>query len=182
MKKRNRKDGIEGDRRGMFYEDVFRELNRAGVQYLVVGGIAVNLHGVPRVTQDLDLLVDMSSRNVLKLIRVLEALGYQPRPPVRGEDLADDKKRETWIREKGMRVFSLYHRNIPVQEVDILVDAPLTYHDAASRKVVKNARDLEIPLASIPDLITLKRPAGRKQDLSDIAMLRKILEMERQDG
>jgi hypothetical protein len=65
----------------MFYEEVFRELNKSEVLYLVIGGIAVNLYGVPRVTQDLDLLVDMGKENLKRLVKALENIGYHPKLP-----------------------------------------------------------------------------------------------------
>ena len=50
----------------MFYEEVFRALNKNKVRYLVVGGGAVVLHGVVRMTADLDLFVDLKENNLLK--------------------------------------------------------------------------------------------------------------------
>jgi hypothetical protein len=44
----------------MLYEAIFRGLEATGVRCLVVGAVAVNLHGIPRMTADLDLLVDLS--------------------------------------------------------------------------------------------------------------------------
>jgi tRNA nucleotidyltransferase/poly(A) polymerase len=55
----------------VFYEKVLRRLNRRGVKYVVAGGIAVNLHGVPRATADLDIVVEMSDTNIRKLVRVM---------------------------------------------------------------------------------------------------------------
>src|SRR5687768_9322010 len=63
----------------MLYEDVLRALSGAGVKFAVAGGVAVNLHGIPRMTQDLDLLIDMSRENVLALVECLTGLGYRPR-------------------------------------------------------------------------------------------------------
>ena len=43
----------------MFYEKIFRQFKLEDIHYLVVGGIAVNLYGVPRATQDLDLMIEL---------------------------------------------------------------------------------------------------------------------------
>lgn len=45
------------------FEKVFRELNKTNVKYLVIGGVAVNLHGYVRFTGDLDLLLLLSKEN-----------------------------------------------------------------------------------------------------------------------
>ena len=63
----------------MFYEKVFKELNKRKVRYVVIGGIAVNLYGIPRFTRDLDLAVDLSEKNLTRLISTMNSLGYKPR-------------------------------------------------------------------------------------------------------
>jgi hypothetical protein len=53
------------------FQTVFKELNGVGIDYLVVGGLAVNLHGVPRMTYDIDLMVLLESENILKVVSKL---------------------------------------------------------------------------------------------------------------
>ncbi len=60
-----------------YYLDVIEGLNRAGVRYTVVGGVAVILHGAPRMTGDLDLAVVLEEENLVRLIEVIEGLGYK---------------------------------------------------------------------------------------------------------
>ncbi len=84
--------GYTWDMERVFYEDVFRALNRHGVRYLVVGGVAVNLLGVPRMTKDLDLMLDLSSENLKLFLSALNDLGYRPRAPVPLEEFADASK------------------------------------------------------------------------------------------
>jgi len=159
----------------MFYEKVFRALNKAGVRYLVPGGIAVNLHGIPRMTQDLDIIVELTPANVRKLVKVLTLLGYRCKLPVNPELISDPAIRHQWINEKNMKVFNFYHKDIPVQEIDILVTAPVKVESAFKRAIVKRAGKLVIPLVGLKDLIKMKEAAGRPQDLSDIQMLKLFL-------
>ncbi|MEK7449909.1 MAG: hypothetical protein AAB019_10575 [Planctomycetota bacterium] len=159
----------------MFYEKVFRALNKARVKYAVAGGIAVNLYGVPRMTQDLDLLVELSAINIKKLTMVLKSLGYHSRLPVNPELIADPIIRKQWITKKNMKVFSFYHHRIPIQEIDLLVTAPLKINETLKRKVIKRAGNLLIPLVPILDLIKMKEKAGRAVDLSDIQMLKTVI-------
>ena len=55
----------------MIYERIFEALNRKEVRYLVVGGVAMVLYGYGRLTVDLDLLVDLDSDNLDKLVKAL---------------------------------------------------------------------------------------------------------------
>ena len=57
----------------MYYEKVFRIFRAKKVEYLIAGGMAVNLYGVPRFTKDLDILVEPSATN---LKRLKEALAH----------------------------------------------------------------------------------------------------------
>ena len=82
----------------MLYEQVFNSLQEHRVRCLVVGGLAVNLHGVPRMTIDLDILVDIETGNLNNLLTALSRIGYRPRLPVNPEDLLDASKRE--LRDK----------------------------------------------------------------------------------
>jgi len=53
------------------FQTIFKELNRIGIDYLVVGGLAVNFHGVPRMTYDIDLMVLLEPENILKFVTKL---------------------------------------------------------------------------------------------------------------
>ena len=59
----------------MFYLDVLEQFYRNGVRYLIVGGLAVNLYGVPRVTQDIDVIIATDPENILKMNSILKGLG-----------------------------------------------------------------------------------------------------------
>ncbi len=70
-------------------ERVLHALEAAGVRYLVVGGVAVVLHGHPRLTADLDLALALDTGNVRAAFAALAGLGYRPRVPVTAESFAD---------------------------------------------------------------------------------------------
>ena len=165
----------------MYYEEVFRKLNEYHIKYLVAGGLAVNLHGVPRLTQDLDLLIDLGEENILKIVRALTELGYRPRIPEDPSKFANPEIRDRWKEEKNMKVFSFFHSSLPFQEIDLMFDVPVSYDEAAKGKVLKHAGDLDIPIVSMPDLIRLKKVVGRKHDVSDIRMLKEIMKLEKEN-
>lgn len=155
-------------------EQVFGVLSAAGVRYLVVGGVAVVLHGHPRFTADLDLVLALDPPNIRAALAALAGLEYRPRVPVEPAALADPNRREEWIREKGMSVFSMWSPQLPATEIDILVEAPFVFHEAYARAVHIDLGDVTVSVASIADIITLKRHAGRARDQEDIDALRAI--------
>jgi len=156
------------------YEDVFRALNEKGVRYLVAGGVAVVLHGFLRATADLDLMVDFERVNISAFIEVLKALGYKPRPPVPIEELGSAESREKWKSEKGMRVFSLFNPEQPQDIIDVFVDEPVSFAQAYVGREQVSLGEISVSVVSVPDLIRLKKIAGREQDMEDIRALNEL--------
>jgi len=155
----------------MYYEDVFSELNKSKVKYLVTGGVALNLHGIPRMTADLDLMVDLKRDNLVKLVKALDKLGFKPRVPVKLTDFISEEKRIFWLGNKHMVMFSLYRPKEPYQEVDIFNMNPIIFEKAYQERKLVLAENIKIPLISIDHLIQLKRKSKRKQDLADVESL-----------
>jgi len=163
------------------FDLIFDELQRGQVRYLVVGGVAVVLQGHPRFTADLDLVVALDPSNARAAIAALARLGYRPRAPVDGAQFSDPKTRQRWIDEKGLTVFSLWSPAHPATDVDLFVREPFPFDAAFSRATIADLGDVKVPVASIEDLIALKRVAGRPKDLEDIRVLEAI-ERERRNG
>ena len=157
-----------------FFEPLFQALNEAGVRYVVVGGLATVLHGYARLTADVDLACDLTPAPARTLIETLAALGLAPRAPVDPIQFADPDVRQGWIDEKGMRVFSMVDRQNPLRAVDIFVENPIEFEQLWSRAEQFALESTSVRVASIPDLIQLKRLAGRPQDLVDIEQLERI--------
>jgi len=151
-------------------------LNEAGVRYLVVGGVAVVLHGHLRTTADLDLVVQLDSANVLRAVRALASLGYRPRAPVPAEQLADASARASWIREKGLAVFSLWSSRFPGLEVDLFVSEPFNFDEAYARALSVLLDNVTVTVVSLEDLLTLKQQAARPIDLADVEALEGLAE------
>ena len=157
-----------------FYLDVIEALNKAGVRYTIVGGIATILHGAPRMTGDLDLAVILEKENVLNFVGAMESLGYKPRARVDPRDLANQQIRESWKTEKGMKVFTFFHPEKPFAEVDVLIDEQQEFQRIWERRAEFKAGDVIAPTASIDDLIEMKQRVARDKDLADIAALNRI--------
>lgn len=152
------------------YQRVVEELNGHQVDYLVAGGVAVNLFGIPRMTADLDLLVRLERKNLERFLLVMAKLDFVPRLPVAAEDLLSRDRRRQWISEKNLKVFSFYHKTLYYLGIDVFIEYPVPFPAAYKRKV----RQGIVPLVSLNDLIEMKRKAGRESDLADIRSLERI--------
>jgi hypothetical protein len=162
----------------MFYEAVFRALDKHQVQYLVVGGVAVNLYGVLRMTADLDLMVHLADgKNVRHFVSAMKELGYKPRAPVPADDFADAQKRQEWIKDKGALVFTWVAPQ-SYQQVDVFLHDPISFEKAYQRRRLVPAADFKISVVSLEDLKKLKEDAGRAKDLSDLNQLSKIEKLD----
>jgi hypothetical protein len=155
-------------------ERIFAALESSGARYLVVGGIAVVLHGHLRFTADLDLMLALDEANVEAALSALSSLGYRPRAPVRLRAFADPEQRADWERTKGLTVFSLWSAELPGTEVDLFVADPVPFEPAWERRLQADLGGLSIQVASLADLIEMKRRAGRPQDLDDLRQLEAI--------
>jgi predicted nucleotidyltransferase len=158
----------------MFYEEVFSKLDQERVEYVVVGGVALVLLGVVRLTADLDLFVELGETNLKKFVKSMTDLGYQPKAPVAVEDFTKPEKRRQWKEEKGMLVFSFYHPKRPMDLIDVFVDEPIPYGAVKQRKKTVTAKGIHVPVVSAEDLVRLKRISGRPQDLADIEALEEL--------
>lgn len=156
------------------YLGIFRKLNEEGIRYLVVGGVAMNLLGVPRATYDIDILIDLEDDNINALMRLMKEWGFKPKVPISVMDFADKAKRDDWIRTKNMKAFNLVNARWALSEIDIIIDAPVGYTEARKRARKITVQGVPIPVISIDDLIIMKRAAGRALDKADIQYLRKV--------
>ncbi|MBI4350216.1 MAG: nucleotidyl transferase AbiEii/AbiGii toxin family protein [Elusimicrobia bacterium] len=156
------------------YLGIFGELNKSKVAYVLVGGIAVNLHGIPRMTYDVDLLLELSDKNLAKFLKLAQAWGFKPRVPVGIMELAQKEKREDWIKNKHMKAFCLVNPAWAISEIDIVIDSPVDYAKAAKNAERIKLKSLTVPVIALEDLIKMKRNTGRKQDAADIRYLRGV--------
>ena len=144
------------------YRDMVECLLREGVDFMLVGGYAVALHGWPRTTFDIDFWIMANPENAKAVMQAIKAFGA----PLQG--LTEDD-----FHRPGM-VFQI---GVEPQRIDIIsaVDG-LDYTDASSRAVKMNVDGLEIKVLSLDDLIINKRSSGRPKDVADALALEKLRE------
>lgn len=133
------------------------------------------LHGHARLTADIDLVVDLVPDEARKTVETLTDLGFKARAPVEPLAFANPEIRRQWIEEKGMRVFSMWNPANPMLEVDLFAEHPIDFEELWNRAEVVKLTQAVVRIASVRDLIRLKRLAGRPQDLDDIEALEIIL-------
>ena len=161
----------------MFYLDLFRKLQKHDVQYVVVGGIAINLHGVERATMDVDLVLAMDGPNLQRFLRVAAELKLKPSLPVKIESLCDAAQLDEWARDKHMIAFCLRPPSKTAPSIDIIVRPKVTFETIYRNRIERDIGGVQFKVASIDDLIALKSDTGRKQDASDIVALNKVKEI-----
>jgi hypothetical protein len=141
-----------------------RALNDAGARYIVIGGFAVIAHQYVRATEDTDLLVPADDDNVEPLQAALARLDARVRrtgePPTEAE-LAD---------AAHLRLDSAAGTVDLVREGD----PPLDFHSGFDDRLSVELDGVEIPVAGLPLLTTLKRLADRPQDRVDLEELERI--------
>jgi predicted nucleotidyltransferase len=156
-------------------ETIFKALNDARVKYLVVGGLAVNVHGYERLTVDVDLVISLQPENIKGALRALEAVGYQMSIPATPEEFARPELRESWRKEKNMLVLRLWsdaHRRTPI---DVFVYEPFDFEkEFAQAKWERVIGDIRAPVIRYETLLAMKTQAGRDKDLMDIRALKKL--------
>jgi hypothetical protein len=139
------------------FSEFLKLLNAHRVEYLLIGGFAVALHGYPRATADMDVWVARHRENAEKLVLCLREFGFDT--PNLIHALFDDPNRIVRMGEAPLRI-------------EILTDIDgVNFEDCASRAIHQSVAGEIIPIISLDDLKTNKRASGRAKDLNDLENL-----------
>jgi len=139
----------------------FREflgcLNRANVEYLLVGGFAVNYHGYHRFTEDIDFWIAVSDQNFSRLLAAIHEFF--------GEDIAGLDK--DFLKKNEV----LYLGRVP-NKIEIFQKASgLEFSHAYPNRIETVIDDLPVKIIALEDLKVNKRASGRHKDLADLENL-----------
>lgn len=139
--------------------DFIKLCNQHQVKYLVIGGYAVSIHGYPRSTKDMDICIQLSEDNALKMLTVVKDFGFASLKLTKADFL-----KKHYIIQLGYE---------PLR-IDIINDLDGVSFDIAwkNRKEVK-IMDVLIHFIGYHELLIVKQKAGRPQDLADINKLKK---------
>ena len=139
------------------YLDMLKCLNKAGVDYIMVGGWAVNLHGYVRATIDLDIWILADLENARKVYTALGEFGA-PLAGVSPDDFATDG--------------TIFQIGVAPCRIDVInkIDG-VKYAEASPRAIEKTIEGVPVRVISREDLIANKRASGRTKDLADAEIL-----------
>jgi len=142
------------------WREFLRLLTANDVEFLLIGGYAVALHGYPRATADLDLWVDVAPRNLERVLRALREFGFDPGPDA-ASALATPGK--------------ILRMGYPPSRIELLTGPAGVEFDACRKRAVpRELLGMSVPTISLDDLIANKRATGRPRDLVDAAELERI--------
>ena len=158
----------------MFYLDLFAALQEHGVDYVLVGGLALNIHGVERATMDVDLMLALDAGNLGRFVKAAADLGLEPVLPMPIEELLQPDKRREWVEQRRMVAFALHADRPGTPTVDVLIAPSIPFPEIFAGRVVRQVGGTAISLASVDDMIRLKESTGRQRDAADAAALRRL--------
>jgi len=132
-------------------------LNAHGVEYLLVGGYAVGLHGYPRPTGDIDFWIATSTENAHRVIRVIREFGFAV--PDLDPSLITEEKR-------------ILRMGLPPTRIEVISTiSGLTFEACYPRRVESELDGVKVSLIHLEDLKANKRASGREKDIIDLKYL-----------
>jgi predicted nucleotidyltransferase len=136
------------------FREFLRLLNANRVEYLVVGGYAVGLHGYPRATVDLDIWIHAAPENADRVLASVRAFGF------------DLPALESAL---FVKPDSIVRFGVPPFRIEVMTSIDgVAFTPCRERAVMFEIDGLEVPVIALDDLKVNKRAAGRHQDLADL--------------
>ena len=157
-------------------DQILRTLSAHGVDFVVIGGLAVQVHGYLRSTNDLDVVVRPATINLSRLSEALAELEAEPRDPAR-ISLTDPNQ----LRRAPQIPIMTSAGRLDVINIEHLAGAPSDYDALREAAITVELHESGIAVAGLSDLIRMKRAAGRQHDLADIEALTRSPD-DRPDG
>ena len=152
----------------MFITEVCAALDKAKVNYAIVGGYAVSLHGAPRGTIDVDIVLAWSLKNLRAAENALNKIRLTSQLPLNAEIMFNF--RDEFIQNRNLVAWNFVDISNPIRQVDIIITYKLT-----SDRVTKIKSKMGILKVLKKDaLIKMKQESNRPQDLEDIKALEQL--------
>jgi len=162
-------------------EALLQALADAGVEFVVVGGVAATMHGSSYITRDLDVCYHRSPDNIDRLVHALAPL----HPRLRVHGMTDQEARSLPFRFDAATIAQGVNFTLSTDEgpVDLLGDVKGVgdYPRVAAESEVQDVSGRSLSLLKLEWLIRAKRAAGRPKDLLVLPELEALLEMRRTD-
>lgn len=143
--------------------EMLTTLLQHGVEFLIVGGYAVILHGYVRTTGDLDIWVKPTNENKMRLLKVFSELQFDP------ESIEA-------VKNMDFKNVVVFHIGDEPDRIDFLSHiSGVDFTKAQDRHESISYKNFIIPYIHLDDLIVSKLLANRLQDLADVEELKKIV-------
>jgi predicted nucleotidyltransferase len=147
-------------------EEILRVLSEHAVDFVVIGGIAVQAHGYIRSTRDLDVIARPTTLNLTRLGEALADLGAEPRGRAR-VNVTDPHV----LRRAPLVPIMTKAGPLDLLNIEHVDGAPRGYDALLEGALTIELQGMQIPVAGLSDLVRMKRAAGREHDLADIEAL-----------
>ncbi len=146
--------------------DVLKAFNTASVEFIIVGGYAVNFHGFRRTTGDIDLWLKPDNDNKVKIIAAFRGL----------------KIKETVLQQLSEMDFTkhlVFRDGEPPFKIDFMTYVSgVKFDEAYKERIITELDGLSLPFIHINHLVLSKINTGRPQDTIDIEQLQKIQQLK----
>ena len=154
-------------------DDLLLALTSARVEFIIIGGVAVSVHGFVRATKDLDIVPNPAPENLARLARLLvdlkaQHVGVGDFAP---EEFPFDPTDPKQLAEGANFRLDTAHGSLDIMQWVAGIDADLAYNDLTSQALTIPFRDTQIRVCGIEHLRAMKRAAARPQDLKDLEQL-----------
>lgn len=158
-------------------QEILAALDRHGVRYVLIGGLAAVLHGSAHVTTDVDVVPEEAIHNLERLSAALKELGARIRVAGEPDGVPFDHSAGSLAR---VRIWNLQTSK---GDLDITFQPSGTrgYEDLQRDVVCMRIRGIDVPVASLADVIRSKEAAGRERDRAVLPALRELLAGEKRD-
>lgn len=154
-------------------DDLLLALANAQVNFIVIGGVAVGVHGFARATKDLDIVPDPAPENMDRLARVLaevnaQHVGVGDFSP---EEFPYDPIDPVQLAEGANFRLDTSHGPLDIMQWVAGINADLAYSELAPHALPVQFRGTQVHVCSLDHLRAMKRAAGRPQDFEDLNRL-----------
>jgi hypothetical protein len=148
-------------------DELFEKLRGAGIEFVIIGGFAVNIHGYVRATKDIVVVPDPNYPNLVRLASLLTELNAE-QIGVDAHLLPDQPTDPDGLAEGGS-----FQLNTSLGRLDILQEGASipSYARLAATAIEVPFRDQTLKFCSLEELREMKRAAGRPDDLRDLEKL-----------
>lgn len=149
---------------------ILAELNREGVEFLLIGGVAVGFHGYVRATKDIDIVPATDTANLRRLAQALRKLDAT----IEGAEEFENEELPDPLDPDGLALGGNWVLRTRLGRLDIMqwIGEEALWAKLAPAAVDADVDGLPIRVVGYEDLVALKAMAGRPEDLTDLRRLR----------